>query len=194
MSNEINVFLNYLSSIINFSSCELEKLKVISKVQYIHKGDYFIKEGENVNNFAFVYEGLFRIVYLHEKGKDFTKGFFPENTFITSYSALIQSRESYFSIEALENSTIITINYNDFKKLYEKHICWHKFLILLLEKAFCKKESRERDFLLFDASTRYKNFLKEYPNLKNRIKQHHLASYLGITPVALSNIKKSFKN
>ena len=194
MNKEFDTLSDYLNTITNFPYEELEKLKLIPKIQYIKKGDYFLKEGEKPHNFAFIYQGLFRITYLHEKGKEFTKGFFPENTFISSYSALIQNRESHFSIEALEDSTIIVIDYNGFKKLFENHICWHKVLIALLEKAFCKKEEREREFLLFDAAARYENFQKEYPNLKDRIKQHVLASYLGITPVALSNIRKIYKN
>ena len=52
------------------------------------------------------------------------------------------------------------------------------------------KTEREREFLLFDAETRYKSFLNTFPGLERRIKQHLIASYLGITPVALSRIRK----
>ncbi len=190
MSKEFNSFFNYLNTITDFPKEEIEKLYSISDIQDIKKGDYFLKEGDYPNNFAFVYKGLFRITYLHEKGKEFTKSFFPENSFISAYSALIQNRESYFSIEALEDSSIIVIDYEKFKKLSQNHNCWDKLLIILLEKAFCAKEAREREFLLFDAKQRYESFLENYPQLENRLKQHMLASYLGITPVALSNLKK----
>ena len=174
----------------SFPKEEIEKLNAISRLNHVKKGDFFLKEGDKPDNFAFVYEGLFRITYLHEKGKEFTKGFFPENSFISSYSALIQNRESYFSIEAIENSTIIIIDYNKFKQLFESNNCWHILLIALLEKAFCIKEAREREFLLFNATQRYESFLENYPQLEGRLKQHVLASYLGITPVALSNLRK----
>lgn len=107
-----------------------------------------------------------------------------------SYSALIENRESYFSIEALEDSKIVVINYHLWKELFKDKIYWHKLLIGILEKAFCKKEKREREFLLFDAKTRYKSFVTSYPNLQNRVKQHMIASYLGIAPETLSALKK----
>ena len=87
------------------------------------------------------------------------------------------------------NSEIVVINYHLWKELFEDKICWHKLLITILEKAFCKKEKREREFLLYNAQERYESFLTSYPNLENRIRQHVIASYLGITPVALSRLK-----
>ena len=52
------------------------------------------------------------------------------------------------------------------------------------------KEQREAEFLLGDALTRYRNFRRRYPGLEARLAQYHVASYLGITPVALSRIRK----
>jgi CRP-like cAMP-binding protein len=60
----------------------------------------------------------------------------------------------------------------------------------LLEKGYCTKEKREREFLLFDAEARYQSFLKSYPGLEKRVKQHQIASYLGITNVSLSRIRR----
>ncbi len=103
---------------------------------------------------------------------------------------MIQNRDSYFSIEALEDSVIGVIRYKDWKLLLDNHICWKLFLISFLEKGYGVKESREREFLILDAEERYKLFLKTFPNVEHRIKQHYIASYLGITPVALSRIRK----
>lgn len=52
------------------------------------------------------------------------------------------------------------------------------------------KEKRERDLLLLDAETRYKNFLTEFPGMDQRIKQGIIASYLGIKPETLSRIRR----
>ena len=117
-----------------------------------------------------------------------------ENSFITSYSALIQNRESYFSIEALEDAEIIEIDYEKWKTISNNKLCWHKFLLSLVEKGYCIKEAREREFLLFDAEKRYKSFLNFFPGLDKRIKQHLIASYLGITPVALSRLRKKLRD
>jgi CRP-like cAMP-binding protein len=102
---------------------------------------------------------------------------------------MIKNRPSYYTIEALEDSHILTFNYGQWKSLYDHHSCWSKVLLAILEKGYIKKEAREREFLLFSAEERYRSFLDEYPHLENRIKQHQIASYLGITPVALSRIR-----
>ncbi len=188
-SKIIENFLESLKKLYSISDAELDNFKKIVTVREVDSKDYFIREGEKATSFAFVSEGLFKITYLHEGGNEFVKGFFTENSFIGAYSALIQNRESYFSIEAIENSIVIEINYNKFQDLVANSLNWHKFLVLLLQKAFCVKEEREREFLLYDATARYESFIRIYPNLSNRIKQNVLASYLGITPVALSRIK-----
>lgn len=61
-------------------------------------------------------------------------------------------------------------------------------------KIIYKKEQKESQFLLDHAEKRYLNFKQEYPELESRINQYHIASYLGITPVALSRIRARLKN
>lgn len=94
-------------------------------------------------------------------------------------------------IEALEDSVICEIQYKDWIKLKQEHVCWKELLILFLEKAFVIKEKREREFLLLSATERYTIFKEEFPGLEHRIKQHHIASYLGISPVSLSRLKNA---
>jgi len=114
----------------------------------------------------------------------------PERSFISSYSAMISKTPSYFSIEAIENSEVLEIPYYRWQKLLDQNPNWKNLLIKLLEKGYATKERREREFLLLDAENRYRIFLEEYTNLESRVKQRMIASYLGITPIALSRIRK----
>jgi CRP-like cAMP-binding protein len=103
---------------------------------------------------------------------------------------MVSNRASYFNIEALEDSSVVVIDFNQWRELMKQHICWSSFLISVLQKAFEKKEGRERELLLFDAETRYTLFQQQHPGLANRVRQHMIASYLGITNVALSRVRK----
>lgn len=167
-----------------------EKLLALAKIATIPKGEYFIREGQIPRQFGFIGKGLFRYYYVDDCGNEFTKGFFAEGSFLSSYSAMIRNTPSYFNIEALENTEILIFDFLQWKSLSAEHPCWSAFLVAILEKAFIKKETREREFLLFDAEARYRSFLEEYPDLPNRVKQHMIASYLGITPVALSRVRR----
>ena len=182
---------NTIKSLAPVPDSELIKLADMGKHMSIHKGDYFIMKGQVPRKFAFVESGLFRYYYSNDKGTQFTKGFFPEYRFLSSYSAMIQETPSHFTIEALEDSKILVFDYAQWQQLCEGHPSWTRFLLKLIEFAFTKKETREREFLLYDAETRYRQFLENFPGLEGRVKQHIIASYLGITSVALSRIRKN---
>jgi CRP-like cAMP-binding protein len=161
----------------------------LGKASTISSSEYFIRAGDVPSKFAFVGSGLFRYVYTHEKGHEFTKGIIAEQNFISSYSAMKMGKPSYFSIEALEDSQVLEIQWADFQRLLDDDVFWLRFLLKFLEKGFMMKEKRERDLLLLDAEARYKNFLKEYPGLDQRISQGVVASYLGIKAETLSRIR-----
>ncbi|HYG19605.1 MAG TPA: Crp/Fnr family transcriptional regulator [Ohtaekwangia sp.] len=190
----IEQLLSALKGISDLPETEERKLRSLVYEQKLSKGEVFIQEGTVPQKFAFVVKGLFRYYYINEKGSEFTKGFFPENTFITSYSAMTDGIPSHYTIEALEDAVIFVFEYSKWKVLYNAHLCWREFLLALLEKGFRKKETRERELLLLSAEERYRSFLREKPALENRIKQHLIASYLGITPVALSRIRRNMDN
>lgn len=186
----IESFKKTIKMFSNVTDSQIEEFYKITKLKDFAIGESFVKEHEAPSKLAFNVKGLFRYYYIDNDCNEFTKGFFPENTFISSYSAMIQNRTSFFTIEALEDSSLLVFNYSDFMQLVNKHDSLKLFLIKMLEMGYCHKEAREREFLLFDAKTRYKLFLKNFPGLEKRIKQHLIASYLGITPVALSRIRK----
>lgn len=169
---------------------KIDEFQAIGKNKSINTSECFINAGETPSKIAFVYNGLFRYVYTNDKGDEFTKAIIAENNFISSYSAMIMGKPSYFTIEALENSEVLEINWSDFKQLLDSDIYWVKFLMKFLEKGYIIKEKRERDLLLLDAETRYKNFLIEFPGIDQRIKQGVVASYLGIQPETLSRIRR----
>lgn len=169
---------------------QLDRLVRIAKLKKYGRGDYFLRADTTPKSFGFNLEGLFRYYYLDRKGVEYTKDFIPEGRFVISYSAMIQRTPSYFSIEALEDSRVLVIGYDAWHKIIQSHNCWTELVNVLLQQAFMFKEKRERQFLLDDAETRYLDFINEFPNMEGRVKQYLIASYLGITPVALSRIRK----
>jgi CRP-like cAMP-binding protein len=98
---------------------------------------------------------------------------------------------SYFSVQSLADSELITFRYKDFQALYDRHVCWERLGRIIAEQLFINKETRERELLLLSAEARYRMFLERYGHLSGQIPQYHVASYLGITPVALSRIRRS---
>jgi CRP-like cAMP-binding protein len=187
----ISTLVDTVNAIADIPSEEMAKLCRIVTKQNIPKGNIFIRAGSVPNKFAFIVNGLFRYYYANENGSEFTKGFFRERNFITSYTAMVKSRPSYYSVQALEDSDLLVVDYAQWQNLYQSSFCWMNLIFALVEKGYMKKEARERELLVLNAEERYRVFLNEYPDLEKRIKQHMIASYLGITPVALSRIRKA---
>ena len=156
------------------------------------KGDHLLMEGDAAHYIHFIENGLVRAYYLNQDGTPFNKIFFPENTFAASTVSLLNGSSSYFSIDALEETKVIQINYSIFRRLFHEHKDLLLFNLYYIEKNWIIKNERSHiAFAAEEAKDRYKRFLKEYPGLYNRVAQYHIAAHLGITPTQLSRIRKS---
>ncbi len=142
-------------------------------------------------SFAFVYSGLFRVFITDNDGNEYNKNFFDGGTFPGSMSALLTASPSQFTIESLEPSLVITINFCAYRELLLKADDLKLFHIFYLEKNWLlEKDAREVELVQENALQRYERFLKQYPSICTRIPQYHIASHLGITPTQLSRIRK----
>jgi CRP-like cAMP-binding protein len=172
---------------------ELAKVRKRLRTVTIRKNGYFLRAGEVPERIGFLKSGLMRLFYIDLNGVEVNKHFCIENTLASSYSAFLLQTESRFFIQALEDTELITIDYETYRALLNGHICWQIVARKLAEMIFILKEKREAELLLCDAQKRYQQFLVDYPGLEKRIAQYHIASYLGVTPESLSRIRASLR-
>ncbi len=184
---QLRAVLNRLAAI---PDAQMNALEALLSSAFYHKNEYFVKAGECQPHIGFVVDGLFRLFYTDRKGKEYTKNFFASNHFAAPYSALLQGKPSNLYIQALEDSKVLLIDNTEWLKFADTHPCWQIAFRKITEQAYLQKEKRESDLLLYDAETRYIRFKNEFPNWIGRIKQHHIASYLGMSPETLSRVKK----
>jgi len=179
-----------VSHLVSPPDAEMDRFLGPFGTRSLEQGDYFQRAGEASGEMAFVNAGLLRFFYQTADGKEFNKSFIPENQFAAAYSAYLTNRPARFSIQALEDSHLLVADLPGVVALFDRHRCWERMGRILAEQLYIKKETREAEFLLDDAETRYRNFQQTYPGLEERLPQYHVASYLGITPVALSRIRR----
>ena len=158
------------------------------------KNDFLVSAGEVAHNFYFIASGLVRFFYSTEDGKEFNKHFAMENGYAGSFQSLVLGEPCGFFIQALERTETIVLPNQVLNESYGRHPCWERIGRRNAENLALFKEMREKEFLLDSLETRYRRFLKEYPGLVDRIPQYHIASYLGVTDVALSRIRKKIKS
>jgi CRP-like cAMP-binding protein len=159
----------------------------------LKRDEFFVRAGETPKAIAIVISGILRLYYVDPEGNEYSKSFCAENSFVAAYSALLLQQPSRLSIQALEDTKLLVADYTLFRSLSAAHPCWQALNCKIAEFLFVKKEKRESALLLDDATTRYLNFQVEYPGLETRIKQHHIASYLGIAPISLSRIRAQLR-
>lgn len=140
----------------------------------------------------FICSGLVRSYYIDNQGNDITHFFMKENEFCCS-ELIIKDISSYLCYEALEDVELLCIPICDLMNLISESELCKNLYIKLLEDSLCYKIAREWGFLSKSATERYLDFIHNNKDLEKRVHQFHLASYLGITPVSLSRIKRTIK-
>ena len=157
------------------------------------KNAHLLRAGEVGEYTYFILKGVIRLFYTCDKGREYVRSFGVEGDMCGSFYSSLTRTPCRFGIQTLEPTRVIRARFDDFTKLFETDIRWERLGRLLAEQHFILKEQREAALLLDDAETRYKQFLQEYPGLDKRIAQYHIASYLGVTPVTLSRIRKKMR-
>lgn len=188
MSN--SEFVKYINQYYPLSDETIQNLLDICTEEYYHKNDLLLESGSMARYYYFIKSGLIGYYTVDELGNNIYKIFFEENSFVASTAAIIKNEPSDFNIIALEDCSVIQYPAKAYRELLEKHHDLALFHLYYLEKNWVvKKEPLEVSLKYETAKKRYLQLL-ENPSLYNRLKQHHIASYLGITPTQLSRIKK----
>jgi CRP-like cAMP-binding protein len=186
----LSIMCSQINRVVPVPTEEWERFSSLTSYRRITKNSHFAQANEPISEIGFCVNGLFRLYYTTADGNEFNKNFCASGDFVTCYSALLQHVPAYFSIQALADSSLITIAYADFEALRPRHLCWEQLGRLVAEMLYLNKETRERELLLLSAEERYRLFMQRFGELCEQIPLYHAASYLGITPVALSRIRR----
>lgn len=155
------------------------------------KEEVFIQAGDVPTTYAFVVSGLLCQHHVGRDGNLIVKYFFPENRIAASVSATLLAEPSQFTITAIEDSDVLAYDFAAFKALVRQHPDIAAFYIAYMERHWIiEKEPVEIAFRHDDALQRYRDFIRKEPELHKRLKQHHVAAWLGITPESLSRLRR----
>ena len=182
-------FLDKLEAIHPLPEAERAHLAGRLQVLDLTKGDFFIRPGRPANRVGYMLSGLIRYYYAAADGKEYTKHFCLGGHFVSSYAALAAGTSSDYWIQALEPTRLISFSYADWLETLPRHPAWGVINGKFQAEALILAERRERSLILDSAVSRYRQLLADFPGIEARVKQYDLASYLGITPVALSRIR-----
>jgi CRP/FNR family transcriptional regulator, anaerobic regulatory protein len=155
----------------------------------IKKRELILKKGQVCETIDFIVAGSVRS-YINFEGKDVSRQFFFENSFFNEMSSFVTQKPSLFTIEALEDCKLLSINKSNIDNLYNERINFLKFGKKMAEQVAVFSIKRNIEIYTHTAKERYLALITERPKIINRVPLHMIASYIGITPEALSRIRK----
>jgi CRP-like cAMP-binding protein len=195
MTDRNDIVFQHLRDFAPLNDKDISDSQPFWKARKINKGDFFNMQSMVCNDLGLVVKGIFRI-YFHDPDTKEDKNIFfcSENQFVVSFRSFVSRNPCWYFIEAMEDSEICFISYQNLNDLYETHPNWGKFGRLLAEWFFLVAQTRTEEFIFFSHEQRYLRLLDEHPDIIERIPAYHISSYLGITNPSLSRIRKRIES
>ena len=186
MFDEIDQFV---SRYITLTGDERELFHSLLRHRSLRKKQFLLKEGEVCDFEAFILKGCIRTYYLDTEGVETILLFAVEEWWVSDIISFSERVPSNLFIETLEDSELLTIDYAGKTLLFEKIPAFERMFRLLLQRSLGVLQQRFYAAVSVTAEERYRQFLDKYPQVAQRVPQHQIARYIGVSPEFLSKIR-----
>ncbi|MEM7160903.1 MAG: Crp/Fnr family transcriptional regulator [Bacteroidota bacterium] len=179
-------------------SCSIDKSELALicrkfREKSVSKNVHFLEIGEGVKEVYFIISGCVRTYIYDYEGVEHNISFSMEDWWFGDLQSFIKNSPASFSIQALEDCKVLSINKSDWDFLIAESSNFSTYTRTLFRNTLFAQENRIVQNLSYSAEERYHKFMKDYPKLSQRIAQKQIARYLGITPEFLSMIRRRQK-
>ncbi|TYP97439.1 CRP-like cAMP-binding protein [Tenacibaculum adriaticum] len=185
----LEVFKKYINDKTSLPEEDLNEILSYAIIKKLRRRQFLLQEGDIWRYNAFICSGFVRTYSVDDKGTEHIMNFSPENYWTGDRESLTNETPSKFNIEALENTEILLIKKEDFEMLCKKIPLFNNLVNNILHKSFITSQSRIHSNISQSSEDKYNNFVLKYPSIANRVPQHMIASYIGISPETLSRIR-----
>lgn len=191
MEDEIsrNELSNYIRSVFDTSAEHSEKIATYFKTEQLPRNSYHTHYGDRFGKLSFVKSGYLRI-YKQAENKEVTQWVSSPGEFTADLGTLLFEQPARFSIQAITDCELFTIDYADYQSIHEVIENWDQLEKLFLGKCFLTLEERVFNFIALSAEERYEYLNLAKPELFSHVPQQFIASMLGMTPETFSRIRK----
>ncbi|MBD3903229.1 Crp/Fnr family transcriptional regulator [Chryseobacterium sp. Ch-15] len=190
----METFKSHLDKFITISDEEFTSIFSFFQILEVKKKENLMLEGDVCKFKYFVLKGCLRKFFLNEKGVEQTTEFAIENWWISDTFAFEKQAKSDFNIQSVEHSTILAIDFHSQELLLQKHPVMERYFRMVYQTAYAAAEKRIRYLYEMTKEEYYIHFNTLYPWFTQRIPQYLLASFLGLTPEYLSEIRAKLRS
>ena len=175
---------------ISLNEEELSYFTSLLQLKRLRKKQFLLEEGEVFQYECFVNSGCLRQYYLDEKGQEHIIQFAISDWWIGDQYSFLTGLPSANFIDAIEESQVLLISKINLEQLYTKVPKFERLFRIAFQNSYVALQRRILSNLSQTAQERYLDFNKRYHEIEQKVPQHQIASYLGITPESLSRIRK----
>ena len=182
-------FYRVAEKIVSFTRQEKQAIESALTFRQVPKKFKLAEEGKIARELYFINKGLIRLYYTKE-GEEITGFLFRENLFASSYDSFLRQTPGIQTLETLEDADLLVITKHALDHLYTVLPKMHILARKVAEQRFIHAQQVLSSYIMDSPEERYRKFAAENGDLLLRVPHHMIASYLGITPVSLSRIRK----
>lgn len=186
----IKTVTNIINKIYPISEQAFQKVQGLLKIESFEKGETFIQKNKRNEDEYFVLNGVCKSFLINPDGDEITISFFLENSILSPYQIRSPQSISNLNFKALTNLELASINAKQFESLMIENIEIRNFANTVLQNELISKVEKEIGLASLTAKERLIEFRKTYPLLENTIPHTDISSYLGITNISLSRLRK----
>ncbi len=186
---QLQPLLDYFQKLIPLNNVEKGLVSSLFKQRLYRKRHYVLQEGDVCNHFNFVVSGCLRLYKVDVKGNTHIIQFASENSWMSEIGSFHCRNTSELSIDALEDTVVLQISYDDLIKIYKQAPKFDRIFRVLIENSYVSLQKRLLQNISSTAEERYLYFIENYSDLTNRLRQTQIAAFLGITPEFLSRLR-----
>ncbi len=187
--NEFLPILQYGARYVQLTEEEINHFTSFLKITKVKKKHFIVQPGYVCKNKSYVVNGAFRAYLVDNEGKEYTLAFAIEDWFISDYSSLIYQEPATLFVEALEDSILIQIGYEQEQTFLKEIPKLEKFERIITQRSLAFQQKRLLSNFTKTAEERYEEFMTKHSAIAQRVPQYALASYLGFSTEYLSKIR-----
>lgn len=184
------VFFQTLRKKVAFSDDDLEIIKRQLTPKKLRRKQYLLQEGDTCKFITFVQKGALRSYTIDEKGGEHIIQFALEGWTISDLYSFLTGEPATYNIDALEDSELVLISKAAHEELLNTLPKYETWIRLQITGAYIAMQQRLTSIISLSLEERYKNFTAAYPEIVQRVPQHMIASFMGLTPETLSRVRK----
>jgi len=183
-------FKDHIGKFVKIDDNEFAQIITYFRSRAVTRKENLLEQGQVCNVNYFVLDGLLRKFFINEKGVEQTTEFAMENWWMTENFSYLNKAPTEFFVQAVENTQLLSIDRSAYEEMLLRHPCMERYFRCIYQKAYAAAQMRVKYIYEHSREQLYHQFRNNYPAFLQRVPQYLIASFLGVTPEYLSEIRK----